>query len=50
MYPQHLDINGHRSQASDDEVVELVVAVAAGELTDVPAIAERLRAWAPGEG
>jgi death-on-curing protein len=42
------DINGHRSQVSDGEVVELVLAVAAGELTEVSAIAERLRAWAPG--
>lgn len=43
-----LGINGHRPDAGDDEVVELVVAVAAGELTDVAAIAERLRAFAPG--
>jgi death-on-curing protein len=43
-----LGINGHRVSTSDDEVVELVVAVAAGELTDLPTIAERLRAWAPG--
>jgi death-on-curing protein len=38
-----LDINGHRPQSSNDEVVELVLAIAAGELTDVSAIAERLR-------
>jgi death on curing protein len=43
-----LDINGHRVTAGDDEVVELVLAVAAGELRDVATIAERLRAWAPG--
>jgi death on curing protein len=43
-----LGINGHRVSTTDDEVVELVIAVAAGELTDVPAIAERLRAWTPG--
>jgi len=43
-----LDINGHRPQSSNDEVVELVLAVAAGEPTDLSAIAERLRAWAPG--
>ena len=45
-----LDINGHRVSASNDEVVEFVLAVAAGELDDVPAIAERLRAWSPGPG
>jgi death-on-curing protein len=43
-----LDINGHRVTASNDEVVELVVAVAAGELDDVPEIGDRLRKWAPG--
>jgi death-on-curing protein len=43
-----LGINGHRVTTGDDEVVELVVAVAAGELRDVAAIAERLRAWSPG--
>ena len=43
-----LDINGHPPRSSNDEVVELVVAVAAGELNDVAAIAERLRPWAPG--
>ena len=44
-----LDINGCRVTATDDEVVEVVVAVAAGELDDVSAIAARLREWAPGE-
>jgi death-on-curing protein len=43
-----LGINGHRVSAGDDEVVELVVAVAAGELTDMPVIADRLRPWSPG--
>ena len=42
-----LDINGHRVTASNDEVVEFVLAVAAGELTDVSAIAERFRPWSP---
>jgi death-on-curing protein len=42
-----LGINGHRVVASNDDVVELVLAVAAGELTDVAAIAERLAGWAP---
>lgn len=43
-----LGINGHRVSTTDDDVVELVVAVAAGQLSDVVAIAERLRPWAPG--
>jgi death-on-curing protein len=43
-----LGINGHRVVTTDDEVVELVIAIAAGELDDVAAIAERLRPWAPG--
>jgi hypothetical protein len=34
--------------ASNDEVVEFVLAVAAGELDDVAVIADRLRPWAPG--
>ena len=42
-----LGINDHRVTAPDDEAFELVVAVAAGELTDVLTIAERLRPWAP---
>jgi death-on-curing protein len=37
-----LDINGRRVTVTDDEVVELVLAVAASELDDVAAIAERL--------
>ena len=40
-----LGINGLRVSAGDDEVVELVVAVAAGELTEVSEIAARLRPW-----
>lgn len=43
-----LGVNGHRVSTGDDEVVALVDAVAAGELTDVAAIAERLRPWSPG--
>jgi death on curing protein len=41
------DINGCRVTATDDEVVEFVLAVAAGELDDVVPIAVRLREWAP---
>ena len=43
-----LGINGHRVSAGNDEVVEFVLAVAAGELDDVVPIAARLREWAPG--
>lgn len=43
-----LGINGHRVSAGNDEVVEFVVAVAAGQLDDVVPIAARLREWAPG--
>lgn len=43
-----LDINGDPPQAGDDEVVELVLAVADGTLRDVEKIAERLAAWSPG--
>lgn len=42
-----LDINGHRAVTTDDEVVELVLAVASGELTELPPIAARLADWAP---
>ena len=45
-----LDINGHRVTATNDEVVEFVLAVAAGELDEVAAIAARLRVRAPGPG
>ena len=37
-----LGINGHRVAASQDDVVELVLAVADGTLRDVEKIAERL--------
>jgi death-on-curing protein len=43
-----LGINGHRVSTGDDDVVELVLAVATGELDDVVAIAARLREWTPG--
>lgn len=43
-----LDLNGHRVVASQDGVVELVLAVADGTLRDVEKIAERLAAWTPG--
>lgn len=41
-----LDVNGRRVTATNDEVIEFVLAVAAGELDDVAAIAARLRPWA----
>lgn len=40
-----LGINGHRVETTEDEVVEFVVAVAAGELTELPEIAARLKSW-----
>lgn len=43
-----LGINGHRVVASQDDVVELVLAVADGTLRDVEKIAERLAAWTTG--
>ena len=43
-----LGINGHRVTTGDDEVVDLVVAVATGQLMDAVAIAERLGAWTHG--
>jgi death-on-curing protein len=42
-----LGINGHRVVATQDEVVDLVVAVADGTLTDVADIAARLAPWSP---
>jgi death-on-curing protein len=45
-----LDINGCRVTATDDEVVELVLAIAAGKLDDVVPIAARLRGWTPAPG
>jgi hypothetical protein len=38
--------NGYRLTATEDERVEIVVDIAAGELDSVPAIAERLAGWA----
>lgn len=38
-----LDINGHRLLFSNDELFDLTMAVASGELRDVPQIAARLR-------
>lgn len=38
-----LRINGHRAALSQDELFELVMAVAAGDLRDVPDIAAALR-------
>ncbi|MGI9001276.1 MAG: type II toxin-antitoxin system death-on-curing family toxin [Pseudonocardia sp.] len=43
-----LGINGHRVVATQDDAVELVLAVADGTLSDVDKIAERLAAWSPG--
>ncbi|HXV94339.1 MAG TPA: type II toxin-antitoxin system death-on-curing family toxin [Pseudonocardia sp.] len=40
-----LGINGHRVRASQDDVVDLVVAVADGSLADVADIAARLAPW-----
>jgi death on curing protein len=40
-----LGINGYRPHASQDEVVQLVVSIADGTLTDINKIAERLSAW-----
>jgi death on curing protein len=45
-----LGINGHRVSVGNDEVVELVLPVATGELDDVVPIAARLREGAPGPG
>lgn len=42
-----LDINGHRVVAAQDEVVDLVVAVADGSLSDVADIAARLAPRSP---
>jgi len=38
-----LDLNDHETALGDDEAFDLVMAVAAGELEDVAAIAARLR-------
>lgn len=38
--------NGYRLTASENERVQVIIEVAAGELDSVPAIAERLAGWA----
>lgn len=43
-----LGVNGHRVVATQDDAVELVLAVAEGTLSDVDKIAERLATWSPG--
>lgn len=43
-----LGINGHRVVAGQDEVVDLVIAVAAGSLQDLDKIAGQLATWSPG--
>ncbi|GAA5172340.1 type II toxin-antitoxin system death-on-curing family toxin [Pseudonocardia eucalypti] len=40
-----LHLNGFALEATEDERVDLVVAVAAGDLADLEKIAEPLRAW-----
>ncbi|OLT11861.1 death-on-curing protein [Pseudonocardia sp. CNS-139] len=45
-----LGINGHHVVATQDEVVDLVVAVADGSLSDVGDVAGTLAGWAPGPG
>lgn len=40
-----LDINGHSPSASQDDVFDLVMAVAAGTLDDLEKIAAQLAAW-----
>ena len=43
-----LGINGQRVDATNDEVFDLILAVASGELDGVTAIAASLRKWTPG--
>jgi death-on-curing protein len=43
----YLGINGHRVVAGQDDVVDLVLAVAAGTLDDLEKIAAQLAAWSP---
>jgi death on curing protein len=43
-----LDINGHAPSATQDEVFDLVMAVAAGTLDDLEKIAGRLASWSLG--
>ena len=40
-----LDVNGHPVIATQNEVFDLVMAVAAGQLDDLEKIATRLRCW-----
>ncbi|GAA5136685.1 type II toxin-antitoxin system death-on-curing family toxin [Pseudonocardia adelaidensis] len=42
-----LGINGHRVVTGQDDVVDLVLAVAAGTLDDLEKIAAQLAAWSP---
>jgi len=42
-----LDLNGHPPIADQDDVVDFVVAVAAGTLDDLDKIAAQLAAWSP---
>ena len=39
-----LGVNGHRLTLTNDEAYNLIVAIATGELNEVPDIAERIRA------
>ena len=41
-------VNGHRVVPGQDEVVDLVLAVATGSLDDLEKIAARLASWSPG--
>jgi death-on-curing protein len=43
-----LGINGHRVVTGQDEVVDVVLAVAAGTLDDLEKIAAELASWSPG--
>ncbi len=42
-----LDLHGSAPLTTDDEVVEFVLGVASGELTELRDIAARLASWAP---
>lgn len=44
----YLAINGEWIRAPEDERFDFVIAVATGRQADVPALAERLRAWSYG--
>jgi death-on-curing protein len=43
-----LDLNGHQLVAGQDEVVDFVLAAAAGTIDDLEKIAAQLAAWSPG--